>query len=301
MPAVSVILPTYNRASLIEKTIQSVLSQSHSDFELIILDDGSTDCTADIVAKLSDRRIRFIRHETNIGFTANWTYGVRSVRGEFISILGDDDLYKPNFLKNRMQAFKNYPELCAVTGAFDCCDLHGTITRKSLLPCLSDKLFSDRELINLSLGFSGEWFNGATLYRTAAVQTLWDEIVFARTTLDLTLHILLSLKTGAKVLFLTESDMFLRVHAGQESINNNFYLSESAAIMAMKLWHFKIKPARRYRDLFRKRFSADISHYARILWDKGMILESRAMFQQELFIDPFNPKTWLRLLRTFLS
>ncbi len=200
-----------------------------------------------------------------------------------------------------MLAFQEKPELCAVTGAFDCCDLEGNVTRKSLLPCAADKVFADRELIDLTLGFSGEWFNGATVYRTAVVHLLWEQVIFARTALDLALHVLISLMTGSRVMFLAEPDVCLRVHVDQESQSNNFSLSESAALMAIKLWHFNVKHDRRYNELFRKRFSSDLNRFGRMLWDKGLIAESRAMFLQELCINPYTAATWLRYLRTYFT
>lgn len=301
MPIVTVILPTFNRVSLVAKTIRSVLKQTFTDFELLVLDDGSSDRTKQAVQKMSDDRIRYIKHKHNIGFVANWTYGIKHAEGRYLTILGDDDLYKPDFLSKRVSVIESHPDLLAVTGAFECCDLEGTIIRHSHLPCKSDMTFAGNELMDLTLGFSGEWFNGATLYRTELVQSLWNDIIFAGTVVDLTMHINLALMPKAKVHFLAQSDMLLRVHPHQESINNNLFLSESAALAAMKLWHFKIRPRGAYLVKFRKRFSSDLNNYGRILWDKGMVKESRSMFRQELVIRPFSIETWLRYLRTFVT
>ncbi|MEW5798816.1 MAG: glycosyltransferase family 2 protein [Bacteroidota bacterium] len=301
MPTVTVILPTFNRASLVAKTIRSVLKQTMKDFELLVLDDGSSDRTKQVVQKIKDDRIRYIKHRHNIGFVANWTYGIKHAEGKYLTILGDDDIYKPDFLSKRVSVIERDPNLLAVTGAFECCDLEGTVIRHSYLPCTTDMTFAGGDLIDLTLGFSGEWFNGATLYRTAVVQSLWNNMMFAGTVVDLTMHINLALMPKAKVHFLTKSDMLLRVHPQQESINNNLFLSESAALAAMKLWHFKVKPGGMYLAKFRKRFSSDLNNYARILWDKGMVKESRSIFWQKLMIRPFSFETWLRYIRTFVA
>ncbi len=299
MPNVSVIIPTYNRAGLLEKTINSVLSQTYHDFELLILDDGSRDKTEEIVRRFDDSRIRYIKHETNIGFTANWTYGVKSARGKYLSILGDDDLYLPDFISNRVKEFEKHPDVLAVTGPFDCCDIDGKITRHSRRPRETDSIFSDKDLIDLTLGFTGEWYNGATLYKASMIQPLWNKIIFAGTAVDLTMHIHLSLMPDAKIFFLSQSDMHLRTHQEQESVNNTFFLSECGALMAMQLWHFKVKPNGQYIAQFRKRFASDINHYARILWDRGAVNEARSMFRQALTINPFSIVTWLKYLRSF--
>lgn len=299
-PMVSVIIPTYNRAQMLEQTVLSVLTQTYADFELLVLDDGSTDQTAEVLQRFDDKRLRCIRHRKNIGFTANWTFGVKHASGKYLAILGDDDYYKSDFLMRRVTAFEHTPELLAVTGAFDCCDAEGQSVRKSIPPCSSDTVFSNDHLVDLTLGKSGEWFNGATLYKTTVVQSLWNNVMFAGTALDLTLHIYLSLMPDAKVLFLAQSDMVLRVHAEQESVRNRIFIAESAAFTAIKLWHTKIKPGKIYVSKFRNRFSCDIDHFGRILWDAGSIGESRQMFKQELLMKPYAVQTWLRYLRTFM-
>ena len=300
---VSVVIPTYNRAESLHQAIASVLSQSYSNFELIILDDGSTDATLDVVTgfALSEPRIKRIRHECNLGFVANWTYGVKLARGSCMAILGDDDAYKPDFLANRMHGFDQQRDVIAVTGPFECRDLRGGVIRPSRTPCTESKVLSGKALIDLCLGVTGEWFNGATLYKTSLFRSLWHKVMFAGTALDIAMHIQLSLLPNAKLLFLSTSDMYLRVHPGQESISNQISLAESAALMAIQLWHFKVKSDNLYLDEFRERFSRDLSHFARMLWDRGRVDESRSMFRQELVIDPYSMSSWLRYFRTYLA
>ncbi len=277
-----------------------MLLQTYNDYELLILDDGSEDDTQQLIKSYHDKRINYIKHECNIGFVANWTYGVRHAKGDYLAILGDDDMYKPDFLLNRIVAFQSNPDIIAATGAFECCDFTGMPVRPSRLPCNSDKIFSGADLICLTLGFTGEWFNGATLYKAPVLQSLWSKIIFAGTALDLTMHIYLSLLPNAKIFFLTQGDMYLRAHPNQESIHNNLYLSESAALMAIKLWHFKIKPEKIFLPLFRKRFASTVNHYARILWDRNEVQISRSMFREALVINPYSLITWLKYLRSFI-
>jgi glycosyltransferase involved in cell wall biosynthesis len=299
MPNVSVIIPTYNEADLLEKTINSVLLQTYRDFEVLVLDDGRRDKTEDVVRRFADSRIRYIKHEVNIGFTANWTYGIRSARGQYFSILGHDDLYLPDFISNRMKEFGIHPDVLAVTGSFDCCNLNGAIVRPSRHPIEANAILSGEDLINLTLGFTGEWFNGATLYKTSVIQPLWNKILTAGTAVDVNMHIHLALMPDAKIAYLSPSDMLLRIHPGQESISNTLYLSECGAMLAMQLWHFTVKPGHRYVRQFRKRFASDINHYARLLWDRKAVEESRSMFRQALVINPFSFVTWLKYIRSF--
>ena len=83
-PLVSVILPTYNRAYCISPAIESVLRQTHTNLELIIVDDCSTDNTADLLATITDPRLRVVRHERNRGAAAARNSGIAAAQGDLI-------------------------------------------------------------------------------------------------------------------------------------------------------------------------------------------------------------------------
>jgi glycosyltransferase involved in cell wall biosynthesis len=93
MAQASVILPTYNRAATLPRAIDSVLAQSFSDFELIIVDDASTDATPKVVSRYDDPRIKFLRHETNRGAPAARNTGIEASEGEYIFFLDSDDTW----------------------------------------------------------------------------------------------------------------------------------------------------------------------------------------------------------------
>lgn len=96
----SIVIPTYNRARLLERAITSVLAQDYSDFEVIVADDASTDNTAEVVARFDDSRIRYLRSEQNGGNAAARNLGAKHARGEYIAFLDSDDQYHPDFLSN---------------------------------------------------------------------------------------------------------------------------------------------------------------------------------------------------------
>ncbi len=102
-PKVSVIIPTYNRADLLPRAVNSVLSQTYHDYEIIIIDDHSPDNTQDVIAAFSDPRIRSIRHQTNRRQSAAINTGIASARGEYIAFLDDDDEWLPNKLEGQVQ------------------------------------------------------------------------------------------------------------------------------------------------------------------------------------------------------
>ena len=102
IPKVSVIIPTYNRADLLPRAVNSVLSQTYDDYEIIIVDDHSSDNTQDAIAKFSDPRIRSIRHRTNRRQSAAINTGISNARGEYIAFLDDDDEWLPTKLEGQV-------------------------------------------------------------------------------------------------------------------------------------------------------------------------------------------------------
>ena len=102
MPTVSVIIPTFNRSKLVVNAIQSVLCQTYQDYEIIVVDDGSTDDTEEALRPYMDR-IRYVYQE-NLGASAAQNKGVQLARGKWISILASDDLWLPTKLEAQLNA-----------------------------------------------------------------------------------------------------------------------------------------------------------------------------------------------------
>jgi glycosyltransferase involved in cell wall biosynthesis len=111
MPEVSVIIPTFNRAHMIEKAIFSVLRQTYKDLELIIVDDGSVDDTPRMVAKINDDRLTYFRHEKQKGAAEARNTGVTASSGRFLAFLDDDDEWLPDKLDLQMEVFGSNPEI----------------------------------------------------------------------------------------------------------------------------------------------------------------------------------------------
>jgi teichuronic acid biosynthesis glycosyltransferase TuaG len=117
VPAVSVITPAYNAAAFIGQTIDSVRGQRFEDWELVVVDDGSTDGTADLIDEYADRdgRIRLLR-QANAGPSAARFRAMRAARGKFFAFLDSDDTWEPEFLQQQMALFREYPDTALVTG-----------------------------------------------------------------------------------------------------------------------------------------------------------------------------------------
>jgi glycosyltransferase involved in cell wall biosynthesis len=106
MSLVSVVIPTYKRDHIIERTVRSVLEQTYQDFEILVVNDGSRDDTESVVASLAkqESRIRYFCHDTNRGAQAARNTGVKAAKGEWIVFLDSDDYFTPNSLEVRMLA-----------------------------------------------------------------------------------------------------------------------------------------------------------------------------------------------------
>jgi glycosyltransferase involved in cell wall biosynthesis len=109
MPAVSIIIPTYNRAEYLEEAIRSVLTQTFRDFEIIVVDDGSTDNTPDVIKKFSSREIKYIFQE-NRGAGAARNAGVLGSSGRLVAFLDADDIWLPFKLETQIQALTDHPQ-----------------------------------------------------------------------------------------------------------------------------------------------------------------------------------------------
>ena len=101
MPTISVIIPTFNRSKLVVNAIRSVLAQTYRDYEIIVVDDGSTDDTAEALTPYMDR-IRYV-YQANLGASAAQNRGIQLARGKWISILASDDLWLPTKLEAQLK------------------------------------------------------------------------------------------------------------------------------------------------------------------------------------------------------
>ena len=106
-PTVTVIIPTFNRASIVGRAIRSVLGQTYQDWELIVVDDCSTDGAEQAVRSFSDNRIKYIRHDQNRGGGAARNTGIRCAQGEYVAFLDSDDEWLPEKLQKELGVFRD--------------------------------------------------------------------------------------------------------------------------------------------------------------------------------------------------
>lgn len=122
---ISVIIPLYNKERQIRATLESVLRQSYTDYEIVVVDDGSTDGSASVVESIQDARLRLIRQE-NGGVSAARNRGIREAWGEYVAFLDADDLWESDFLKTLHQLSVLYPDCSVYACNYDFVSPDGT-------------------------------------------------------------------------------------------------------------------------------------------------------------------------------
>lgn len=108
-PLVSVILPVYNGAAFLRESIDSILSQTYRNLELVIIDDASVDRSLDVISSYSDKRIRIIRHDANAGLIATLNEGLQLAKGHYIARMDADDISHPDRLKLQVEFMEAQP------------------------------------------------------------------------------------------------------------------------------------------------------------------------------------------------
>ncbi len=146
-PLVSVIVPTFNRGYCLERTVRSALAQTHRRLEVLVIDDGSTDDTRDVVAALAvDPRVRYIWQE-NQHVSAARNMGLRHARGAYIAFLDSDDVWMPWKLELQLACMEASPEIGMTWTDMDAVDPEGRVTSRllrTMYSCYAS--FSNQEL-----------------------------------------------------------------------------------------------------------------------------------------------------------
>jgi glycosyltransferase involved in cell wall biosynthesis len=143
MPKVTVLMPTYNVAPYVREAIDSVLQQTYHDFELLVIDDCSTDDTVSVVRSIDDPRIRIVQNEKNVGLAENLNRGLSHITTEYVARMDGDDIAEPYWLEKEAAMLDNHPEIGICSGGFE---RFGTVKSLVRFPerhedCMANMLF----------------------------------------------------------------------------------------------------------------------------------------------------------------
>ena len=212
---VSVIIPTYNRALLIKESIQSVFNQTYRPIECLIIDDGSTDNTAQLISRLQaklatvDFKLIYIKQD-NSGAPAARNNGIKNSSGEFIQFLDSDDLLCPDKIKDQVSVFQNQAKIDGVYGNWH----HGTIESHVLVKGEKwkdpiDQFYGGRVIHTLSF-----------LFRRSFINTIgpWDESLKRNQEVDFFLRGALA---GGNFEYLPKLTGLWREHEGERIVTSS--------------------------------------------------------------------------------
>ncbi|MBW4624062.1 MAG: glycosyltransferase [Brasilonema octagenarum HA4186-MV1] len=244
MPKVSVCIPTFNRINLLPFAIESVLQQTYQDFELIVCDDGSQDETPKLMSEYTDSRIKYIRHQQNIGKSNNMRSGFDAATGKYFIKFDDDDRLTSDFLSRTTAILDKNPNIDFVGSDHWVIDINNirdeTKTqensrrwgRANLPEGVVDNL---QEVVFVNQSFQ----IGATLFRRSALQELGFMQPNWQNCEDNDLFVRLAL-AGKKGYYLPELLMEYRFHAQQQGIDRAIpYLTDKLRYLESYQFEFQ--------------------------------------------------------------
>jgi glycosyltransferase involved in cell wall biosynthesis len=162
-PLVTVLMPVHNGAAHLPAALESILGQTFTDFELLVIDDGSTDATPDILRAVADPRLRVVTHAKNIGLVPTLNEGLELARGELVARQDHDDISHPERLQKQIDFLHTHPD-CALVGT----EAHATIGDESKAYRLLRPLRP--ESIRWYLCFDNAFIHSSVLFRRAWIQ-----------------------------------------------------------------------------------------------------------------------------------
>jgi glycosyltransferase involved in cell wall biosynthesis len=282
-PKVSVVIPTYNRAEFVPVAIKSVLDQTFKDFEIIVVDDGSDDNTEEVVASLTDHRIKYIRHATNKRISGARNTGIKNSAADYIAFLDDDDRWLPEKLEKQVALL----DRCSATTG-------GVYTGFFVVERSSGKL-----LETFCPGKRGNVYND--LLRKNCIRTastvmlrkrclaeagLFDESIAYGEEYDLWLRV------SRKFLFecISEPLVVYSVHGSNTSRNYQHIISGKEAQLEKHLPLLRLNP---------KAYSQRLLQLGEIYCSIGNLTNGRAAFSTGIKLDPFEVRHYYNLVLSF--
>ena len=205
-PKVSVIIPVYNRGKYVGEAISSILVQSFTDFELLLIDDGSTDDSVEIMRSYGDPRVRLVCNERNLGIPKTRNKGTQLARGDYIAILDSDDTSLPDRLAKQVAFLDRYKDYVLVGSWAALMDEEGQSLKKGKRRCVSSGEVKSQLLFRCCLPHS------SVMARTAILQAYgYREQYVLCSDFDLFVRLAKTHKLGR----LPEPLVRQRVHAGR--------------------------------------------------------------------------------------
>ncbi|MEI6067645.1 MAG: glycosyltransferase [Methylococcaceae bacterium] len=287
LPLVSVVIPTYNRSAFVSEAIDSVLSQTFTDYELIVVDDGSTDNTKETLKQYGDK-INYIFQE-NSGVSAARNTGIKNSTGQWLAFLDSDDEWMPEYLATQMEAIRRSTEICMQTT--DCFTIRRERTYFEMNQVIVE--FKEQDYLLLTDPFRfivthGPWQVGSTIFRRDAITKagLFD------TGLNLNEDFDLMARVALQGCFGLIRDVLVVMYRRNETIaclTSQVRVNPIQARESDEKIYKKLRSIKTLKGLERKALSRLMSMNRRaignLLLMNGNIAKARGSYRQAFFID----------------
>lgn len=245
----SVIIPLYNKECFIENTLKSVLNQSFTDFEVIIINDGSTDKSEEKTLEFKDARIQYF-HKENGGVSSARNFGIEKSKSDYIAFIDADDYWYPNFLQEMHQNIHKHPEFKVFSAAIE------VETAKKVIPSKYSILKTgDCEIVNYFEASSKEsviWTSCAVFHKSVFEKVgVFDPKIKIAEDTDLWIRV------GLNYNVLFSWKILARYCYDSNSVSRNLkYIMEESTLLKYGIEEKKNKPLKKFLDL--NRFSMSI-------------------------------------------
>jgi glycosyltransferase involved in cell wall biosynthesis len=299
-PKVTVLMSVYNGKKYLQEAIESILHQTFTDFEFLIIDDASTDTTPKILQQYCDPRIRIVKNEKNLGLTKSLNKGLTLAKGEYIARMDADDISTPERFEKQLNYFEQNPETIVLGTGFLIIDYNGEIVGR--------KLFSEKPTID-DFFRENQIIHGSVMFKKSVIINLGGYNEYFRYVQDYELWLKVSKKYQMRNL--PEILYKLRYHG-----DNIAYTKKEEStlfhILAIKLARgeidFKqISPLNNnnIRNLFgslnRKELITFYNSMAGLYLFKGDMASARKEYKKILILNPFDMVNIIRIARTFFG
>ncbi|MBE8713678.1 glycosyltransferase family 2 protein [Sphingobacterium hungaricum] len=292
---VTIFIPVYNAEKYVHAAIKSILEQSFTDFELLIINDGSTDNSLKIIESFDDPRIRIISNEVNIGIGRARALAVEEAKGKYLALLDADDIAYPDRIQKQVDFMELNPSIAASSGFADVIDENSVRTNTTI------KVPVGRNLPSLLL-FEYVFVNPASIYVLDAVRKAGSYNDQLCEDYDL----LVRISRNHKIANIAVPLIQYRVHKDGISKKKLSQMYEQAALILEKQLHFlKIYPNRKEFELYRSLMvgqklidSATLEEYMNILLTLLKHNDELGTYEKTQFKSVISQK-WQDLIKHF--
>ncbi|RKE49212.1 glycosyltransferase family 2 protein [Sphingobacterium detergens] len=255
IPTVTVLMAAYNSERYISQAIKSILNQTYANFELLIIDDGSTDGTIEQINTFDDNRIKLLQNENNQGVVYTRNRAIEEAIGEFIAIMDSDDIATPNRLEILLNKFNKQPQLALIGSHASIIDSNGHLTGQQI------KVETDPQLLRYRLFFGNSFAHSSVMIRTS----VFREFGGYRLPLAEDYDLFLRISTKYPVLNLDEALLLYREHP--MGISKKFAVELDNQLILIKehiLFHLNLPSDKKYQKILTPPFiwnNIDIKDY----------------------------------------